>query len=509
MKPDVIVVGSGLAGAWAAKELSARGLAVLVLDAGPAISAQRAADLTPWSGDRRAAAAMRQPRQACHPCYWLQNPELYIDDAEHPYRTTDDTDFVWIRGRQIGGKSLTWGGVTLRFSDHEFHRSGGPADEAWPIDYGDIRAYYDEVERFIGIEGKADGIARLPDGVYLPASPMTPLEADFRKRVESRWHDRRVIHARGVRGYSSAGESMGDGAWGPHTSLHSVLPAAIATGRTELRPDAIVSHLLLSDDGSRVVGVACVERESKKQFEVHGRAVALCASTLESVRIMLNSTHAHHPTGVGNSSGCLGRYIVDHAAVSISGECALNDEYPLFSIGPGAGYGVLLPPIAENFGIWGAMQRGAPNAAGEFGWFFNATVEMSPRRSNCVALDEKSVDAWGIKSLKMDVRYSDAEREELAYAKKYLCHMAEDCGLKVTGGVETAPGGYVHELGGARMGSDPATSVLNPFNQCWDVPNLFVMDGASFVTAGWQNPSLTIMALAARASERLADSLKS
>ena len=398
--------------------------------------------------------------------------------------------------------------MTLRFSDHEFQRSGGLRDDAWPIRYGDIRPYYDEVERFIGIEGKSDGVARLPDGVYLPASRMTPLEAQFRERVETRWHDRRVIHARGVRGHSNSGESMNDSAWAPHTSLHSVLPSAIATGRTELRPDAIVSHLLLSDDGSRVVGVACVDRESRKQFEIYGRAVALCASTLESVRIMLNSTHPRHPTGVGDSSGCLGSFIVDHAAVSVSGECAGKVRELLFALGPGSGYGILMPPIAENFGIWGAFQRGAPNAAGELGWFLNATVEMSPRRSNRVMLDECTVDAWGIKSLKMDVRYSDEEREELAYARRYLCHMAEVTGLKVTGGVETAPGGYVHELGGARMGSDPATSVLNEFNQCWDVPNLYVMDGSSFVTAGWQNPSLTIMALAVRASAHLAESLK-
>lgn len=506
MKHDVIVVGSGLAGAWAAKELSARGLAVLVLDAGPAIDAQRAADLRPWNGERRATAAVRQPRQSRHPCYWNQNPELYVDDVENPYRTTEDTDFVWIRGRQIGGKSLTWGGVTLRFSDHEFHPAAG--EQTWPIGYDDLRPYYDDVERFMGVEGTADGIARLPDGVYLPATPMTPHEAQFRERVESRWRDRRVIHARGVRGHGTSGGPMSACDWGPHTALHAVLPAAIATGRTELRPDTVVSHLVLSDDGSRVVGVACVDRESKKQFEVHGRAVALCASTLESVRIMLNSTHARHPAGVGNSSGCLGRFIVDHAAVSISGECAGRVPEPLIAIGPGSGYGILMPPIAENFGIWGAFQRGAPNAAGEVGWFLNATVEMSPRRSNCVMLDGGSVDAWGIESLKMDVRYSDAEREELAYAKSYLCRMAEATGLRVTGGVETAPGGYVHDLGGARMGVDPATSVLNGFNQCWDVPNLFVMDGASFVTAGWQNPSLTIMALAARASVRLAESLQ-
>jgi choline dehydrogenase-like flavoprotein len=251
-----------------------------------------------------------------------------------------------------------------------------------------------------------------------------------------------------------------------------------------------------------------VDRESGKQFEAQGRAVALCASTLESVRIMLNSTHTRHPTGVGNSSGCLGRFIVDHAAVSLSGECAGQDGQPLFAIGPGSGYGILMPPIAEDFGIWGALQRGAPNAAGEFGWFLNATVELRPRRSNRVVLDESCVDAWGIRTLKMDVRYSDAEREELAYARRYLRDMAEVCGLQVTGGVETAPGGYVHELGGARMGCNPTTSVLNKFNQCWDVPNLFAMDGSSFVTAGWQNPSLTIMALAARASAHLADSLK-
>jgi choline dehydrogenase-like flavoprotein len=500
---DVIVVGSGITGAWAAKALSARGLQVLVLEAGPAIDACRAADLARWTHDRRTAASARQQRQSIHPCYWMQNPELYVDDDDHPYCTPEGSDFVWIRGRQVGGKSLTWGGVTLRFSDHEFNALHAPGG-AWPVKYADLHAHYDEVERFIGIEGHRDGLARVPDGVYLPTNPLTPLEAHFCERVEMRWRDRRVIQARGVRGKD--GNSHAEG-WGPQTSLHSVLPAAMATGRAELRPNSIVSHLLLSDDGRRIVGVACVDRESRKQFELHGSAVALCASTLESVRIMLNSTHSSHPDGVGNSSGCLGRYIVDHASVSINGTCAGSARQPPSSVGVGFGYGILVPPVAEDFGIWGALQRGAPDDAGDFGWFLNATVEVLPRASNYVVLDDRSLDAWGIKTLAIDVRYSDAEREVLACAEKTMRQMAEVSGLNVKGRIETLPGAYVHELGGARMGTDPATSVLNGFNQCWEVPNLFVMDGASFVTAGWQNPSLTMMALTVRASAHLCASL--
>jgi choline dehydrogenase-like flavoprotein len=404
---------------------------------------------------------------------------------------------------------LTWGGVTLRFADHEFHGTPSRArSPAWPLTYHDIRPYYDEVERFIGIEGNADGVERVPDGVYLPATPLTPLEVHFRKCVESRWHDRRVIQARGVCGLLPATTLIDAGVWMPHTSLHKVLPSAVATGRAQIRPNTIVSHLLLSADGKRTVGVACVDRVSKRLIEFNGRAVVLCASTLESVRIMLNSRHPKHPNGVGNSRGCLGRFVVDHACVSINGSCTAESGQAPFSTGVGFGYGILIPPVAGDFGIWGALQRGAPDAAGKIGWFLNATIEVMPRESNCAVLDDNVVDAWGIKSLKIDVRYSDAEKQVCGLAEAYMREMAEVADLEVTGRIATLPGAYVHELGGARMGSDPANSVLNKFNQCWDVSNLFVMDGSSFVTAGWQNPSLTMMALTVRASAYLANVLR-
>jgi choline dehydrogenase-like flavoprotein len=466
-----------------------------------------------WTRERREHHAGRQPIQSRHFSYWNQNPILFVDDFDNPYGTAESKPFAWIRGRQVGGRSLTWGGVALRFSEWEFT---APALDghgaAWPLEYKDLAPYYDKVEALFGVKGSYEGLEQLPDGIFQLPSPMSETELRFRDAVRAQWDERRVIHCRGVSEDGAMCPDAGSG-WRRRTSLHALLSSAIATGRAVLMPNAIVSHIILTRDGRNAEGVACVHRETGKPFQVYGRVVALCASTIESVRIMLNSRSPQHPEGVGNSAGLLGCFLMDHAANGISGTIPGSENLDIHPPAV-ASDGILIPrfrnvrqsckDFIRGYGIWGGMQRGNRSATGDARWFLNAMTEVLPRAENRVRLDERLVDRWGIRAARIEFSYSENEFRLLRDAEKCMRDMASAAGLRVDSCVGAVPGGYVHELGGARMGVDPSNSVLNPFNQCWTLRNLFVLDGSCFVTSGWQNPTLTMMALAVRACDYIA-----
>jgi choline dehydrogenase-like flavoprotein len=506
---DAIVIGSGLTGGWAAKELSGAGLQVLVLEAGPPSYPEELLEASQWNYERRREASRRQPIQAQHPVYWTENPKLFVDDIDHPYVSSGDQPFIWIRGRQVGGRSLTWGGVTLRFSDYEFRaaeRDGfGPS---WPLSYQDLAPFYDRVERFLGVQGSREGLANLPDGDFAPPPSLTDTEQRFKRDVERRWKDRKVVTCRGIPlEHGTSGE--GDRTWPPKASLSKTLSSGLAIGRVKVLANSIVSHLLPDSTARRIKGVACVDRVTKKSFEVFGRVVVLCASTIESVRIMLNSKSTEYPAGVGNSSGCLGRYLLDHAACFLAG--VVRDSEQLGRRPIGGAHGIVIPKFRmqsekrsfiRGYGIWGAMQRtGEKTCSGTATWCLNSILEVLPRQTNCVLIDENKVDAWGIKTVRIHMQYSENELRMRHDAEVCMQEMADAAHLDVTFRKTGLPGQYVHELGGARMGTTASTSVLNAFNQCWDAKNLFVVDGSCFVTSGWQNPTLTMMALAVRACE--------
>jgi choline dehydrogenase-like flavoprotein len=508
---DALVIGAGLTGAWAAKELAEAGLEVLVLDAGPSLAPAEVSEAEPRTSPRRREAARRQPVQSQSVAYWLHPPQLFVDDYDHPYSVVANSPFAWIRGRQIGGRSFAWGGVTLRLSDHEFtdpERDGiGPR---WPIRHADLAPAYEKVERFLSVSGAADGLPQLPDGVLLPPPPFTAAERAFKEVVEARWPDRRVIHCRGIAPESSR-EANGDARWASRSALHRVLPAALATGRAWVRPDSVVAHLLIDPDTGRVSGSACLDRLTKDPFEVRARLVVLCASTIESVRLLLNSRSRQHPAGIGNSSGLLGRGLTDHLAVRISGTVPARAPGPPAPIaGPHA---ITIPrfrnlddrdrrPFTRGYGIWGGIDRQAAvdTAPGESPWLLTALLEVLPREENRIEIDDGLTDAWGIPSVRLRLGYGDNEWRMAEDAGTALLEMTSTADLTVRQRSMSSPGAYVHELGGARMGADARTSVLSPFNQCWDAKNLFVVDGSAFPTAGWQNPTLTMMALTVRAA---------
>lgn len=497
-----------------AKEASEAGLRVLVLDAGPLVNAETGADLRPWTRERRTEAVKRQPIQAHHSSYWENNPTLFVDDVDNPYSNASADQFLWIRGRQVGGRSLTWGGLTLRFSDYELlaaERDGiGPS---WPICYRDLAGFYDQVEDFLDVQGARDGIAQLPDGQFRDAPALTQAEEAFRAVIEHTWEGRKVIVGRGVPLAHSA--SSAGAQWAPKANLNNTIKRALATGNATMRPNSVVSHLIVDPRTAAIRGVACIDRETGKSFEVSGRTVVLAASTLESIRIMLNSRCAQHPGGVGNSSGLLGRYLLDHMMVWVAGRLPPNPAPPSSL---GAAHSMLIPKFrnvtelsdkfARGYGIWGGMQRAAHASQPSDGWFMHALLEVLPHQDNRVEIDESKRDAWGIPVPRITMNYGDNELKMREDAVATLNEMRQAAGLSLGSYGCTKPGQYVHEMGGARMGNDPRASVLNPFNQCWDAKNLFVTDGSCFVTSGWQNPSLTMMAIAARASDYLVGEMR-
>lgn len=503
---DVIVVGAGVTGSWAAKELTEAGLRVCLLDAGPWSAVPAASGEGTWTEQRRRTAAQRQPVQSQHPAFWQNDPTHFVDDFDHPYTVTGDGGFNWIRGRQVGGRSLTWGGVTLRLSDFELlaaERDGfGPT---WPLSYRELQPFYERVERYHGVQGACDGLQGLPDGAFQAPCELTPLERAFQSAVASHWTDRTAIRCRAIPERDDAG-----GAVSPRTMMCRTLPDAMRTGRLSLRPDSIVVRLITDPRRrDRVLGVECIHRVEYTRFQCLARIVVLCASTIESVRILLNSAGEGHPGGLGNSSGLLGRCFMDHAACWAVGYVpgvAPQREHPL-----PVTQGLLIPrfrnmseshpDFIRGYGVWANVGVAAWGATEAPMWSMCAMLEVLPRESNCVGLDRTVTDQWGVPTASIHLTYSENEMRMLEDAQESIRQTSTVLGWPLAQSGSMVPGTFAHELGGARMGRDPRASVLSPFNQCWDVSNLFVLDGACFTTSAWQNPTLTMMALTVRACE--------
>jgi choline dehydrogenase-like flavoprotein len=513
---DAVVVGLGAAGCWAAKALTDRGLNVAALDAGRVLSAEDLPrEVKPLSKRVRPASYCyklffgRKTTQARATSFHPRLEHLYVDDKANPYETRGGDNFLWIRGRQVGGRLHTWARMALRLSDRDFKRAESDhAGAPWPITYADLAPYYDEVETFHGLSGARDGLPQVPDGCVSEHGFFTEPAALFKRKVEARWPERRVVLPRTLKDDT-----------GP---VHAPLATALRTGRLRLVPEAPAARLKLNPRGDRAEGVEYVDVQKGRRATITADRVFLCASAIESVRILLNSRCPRHPEGVGNSFGLLGRYHLDHNFVVGTG--TTSEEYRHLAWVPrrstpldlGTDLDFFIPDFSHTLSERGFVRGfGMQGTISPNHWAIASFGEMLPHPDNRVTLTPET-DAFGIPVVNISMRRRENDRKMIEAQKEQLNQIADAAGLEFRMPLPGAVRGMlwrvvgpevgvlhlglaIHECGGARMGDRPERSVLNRNNQVWDVPNVYVTDGACFPNTGCQNPTLTIMALTARA----------
>lgn len=545
---DVIVVGSGITGGWAAKELTEAGLTVLMIERGRKIEHQVDYDTelkAPWDMPFRGlgdAALYREqyPVQMLNRHFTEFTEGHFVNDAKNPYDTAPGTDFTWFRSYQLGGRSLTWGRQCYRWSDYDFganKRDGHGTD--WPIRYADLAPWYDKVEEFIGVSGAAEGLKQLPDGKFQPAMALNVVEAALRTRIRAKWPERCLTIGRTAnlteakpdegRSYCQNRDICARGcSYGAYFSTQSsTLPAAKKTGRLTLITDAQVEAVDYDAASRRVTGVRYIDTNTNLRQSATARLVFLNAGAFNSVHLLLNSASEAMPNGLANSSGVLGTHIMDHAntlsamaiipgfeAHTTFGNRPTGAVIPRYrnmdvmdGIGHTRGYsfqgGALQSTWTQGkrmVGI-GAGFKEKLRHPGPWRAVLVAFADCVPRASNRLTLDALHRDPRGVPQLKIEFAFGAEEHAALAQAKADAVEMLTAAGGHVIVALDQpgAGGTAIHEMGGARMGWDPATSVLNRWSQAHDVPNLFVTDGAQMSSTACQNPSLTYMALTARA----------
>ena len=543
---DAIVVGSGITGGWAAKELTEAGLKVLMIERGREIvHGQYEREMkAPWELPFRGRGDTERYRRD-HPVQMLNRhftewtEDHFVSDRENPYAQAEGSAFTWFRSYQLGGKSLTWGRQCYRWSDYDFGanaRDGIGTD--WPIRYADLAPWYDKVESFIGVSGAKEGLAQLPDGQFQPPLALNAVETKLRETISAQWPERRLTIGRTAnltegkpeegrmpcqsRDICNRGCSFG----AYFSTQSSTLPAAQKTGRLTVITDAQVEKLDYDPATHRVTGVRWVETKTRARKSATARVVFLNAGAFNSVHLLLNSASEAMPQGLANSSGILGTHIMDHAN-TLSAAALMPGFEGRTSFG-NRPTGVVIPRFrnldkldGEGFTRGYSFQGGALQSGwargkrqagigadfkhglrgpGAWRMVLVAFAESLPRASNRLTLS-KALDPLGVPQLEIQFAHGAQEKAALADAKREASIMLKAAGGQVLFGMDQpGPGGTaIHEMGGARMGHDPKTSVLNRWSQAHDAANLFVTDGAQMSSSACQNPSLTYMALTARA----------
>ncbi|MES1200678.1 MAG: GMC family oxidoreductase [Pseudomonadota bacterium] len=548
---DAIVVGSGMSGGWAAKELTEHGLKTLVLERGRMvhhITDYTTAMLNPWELPYFNRLSQEDQReytiQKTLYLFGQDTKQFLVKDSEHPY--TQDKPFRWYRGYQVGGKSLLWARHVFRYSDLDFEANlheGTGVD--WPIRYADLAPWYEHVERFIGASGDQSGLPQLPGQILQPAFDWNAFEMHIRDSMARTFHDRKLMRSPTAvlsREHNGRGPCQGRNQCArgcPFSAYFSstgvTIPAAAATGNLSLRADAIVHSLIYDERANKVRGVRVIDAHTKQTTDYFAKVIFLCASTLNTSTILLNSRSPRYPNGFGNDSGALGHYLMDHIndTGAQGGFSGLADKYykgrrstsvyvPRYrnvttreaKFKRGYGYEMYTSRGSWSRGVdgprFGAELKNEITRPGDWFVYMEGYGECLPHADNRISLDHDHLDQWGMPTLHVDMQYRENERALSAQMREDAVEILGSAHLDWHEGFkhDTVPGDVIHEMGTARMGRDPATSVLNGHNQVHTAPNVFVTDGSCMASSPPQNPSLTYMALTARAANFAVEQLR-
>lgn len=542
---DAIVIGSGMSGGWSAKELCERGLKTLVLERGRNVKHNvdyPTTNMNPWEFKHRGEIPKEIQREnpVVSKCYAFREDAMhfFVKDNDHPY--TQEKPFDWIRGYQVGGKSLLWARQTQRWSNFDFE---GPARDGfavdWPIRYQDIAPWYSYVEKFAGISGSKDGLDILPDGEFLPPIELTCVEKHFKDQVAKHYKNRHVIVARCAHLTEPQQIHLDQGRGqcqhrvicqrgcpfgGYFSSVSSTIPWAAKTGNMTLRPDSVVHSIIYDENKGKAIGVKVIDANTKEEVEYYASLIFVNAGALNTNLILLNSKSKRFPEGLGNDNGLLGKYVAFHNyRVRIHAEYEGFLDFHTEGQRPTSGYMPrfrnvykqetdFLRGYAAGFhafrrnipaeGLGEAYKKALRNPEPGL-WSVGSHMmgETIPKESNFVALDSSKTDGWGMPLLKISVGYDENDEKMVKDYVEQFTEMYEKAGFTNIQWSDSkqAPGLDIHEMGGVRMGKDPKTSLLNKWNQMHQVKNVFVTDGACMTSTSTQNPSLTYMAFAARA----------
>lgn len=537
---DAIIVGSGISGGWAAKELCEKGLKVLLLERGGPLDHPNYPTTTKdlWEFPNRLHLSTEDKKnnyvQSRHWSFREDNKHFYINDQENPYQ--ESKRFDWIRANQVGGRSILWSRACYRWSDLDFEanaKDGHGVD--WPIRYKDIAPWYDYVESFIGVSGNKDKLPYLPDGQFMPPFEMNIVERDFKEKIEKKYTDRHVIMGRSAnltkpvkgRGLCQARDLCHRGCpWGAYFSTNSsTLPAAFATGNLTIRPYSLVKRVLYNENKKIASGVEILDTKTKQEEKFYAKIIFLNAATVATTFILLNSISNRFPNGLGNDSDQVGRNLMDHhkgitanadvegfedsyyygrrpASIYIPRFKNIHNQEKNFLRGFHLGASAYRNKASSEHRI-GKEFKDAITEAGKWQIGIYAFGECLPYAENRITLNHHQKDAWGNPLLNIDCEFKENEKAmsaDMAATAKELLEAAGYSNIRVHAEI-SFPGNANHEMGTARMGHDPKTSVLNAQNQMHDVKNVFITDGSCMTSSSCVNPSLTFMALTARACD--------
>ncbi len=544
---DAIVIGSGISGGWSAKELTGKGLKTLVLERGRDVKhlVDYPTTLTqPWefAHHGQLSKEVKDANPIISKCYafYEGSEHNFVKDAQQPY--IQEKPFDWIRGYQVGGKSLMWARQTQRWSQYDFE---GPARDGfatpWPIGYKDLAPWYSKVEKFAGIAGNKDGLDMLPDGEFLPGYELGCLENHFKDEIKKAYgSDRHLISARCAhlsqpkaihlaqgRGQCQARTICERGCpyGGYFASNSSTLPWAAKTGKMTLRPNSVVHSILYDETKKRAIGVKVIDALTKAEIDYYAKIIFVNAAAINSTALLLNSTSNRFPNGLGNDSETLGKYVAFHLyRARINAEYEGLKEFTMEGKKPTAGYiprfrnlykqetdflrgyaaGVYTDrKVERSYAGMGEELKTNLETSKYGNWSINSHImgETIPKASNTVTLDKSIIDPYGLPTIKFNIDYDDNDEKMIKDYLQEFKYMFEKAGYTNINLIDTkqAPGLDIHEMGGARMGKDPKTSMVNGWNQLHACKNVFVTDGACMTSTSTQNPSLTFMAFSARA----------